>query len=136
MGVMEPDLKVLTLEEFRKIKYSSLPRPRPKVVFADIQPAWAQDRAVLDVYKSLLKRYEGHPKRLEYARRGSNYDFHLRRRLFSPRGMRILRKIYDEAQRRGVLLVSTKNRPDAYIIAEIIETFERTGRWKPSIQTS
>lgn len=126
MGGLEEGtgFKIMSMGDFRKLKYSTLD-PKPKVVFVNQRKALQPFDDTLKQYRDWMRRFSDKPPHVQKsnALRASRYDGSYRRKLFKyPESVALIRKLAEQSRKRLVLLVQTRDTPDAEIIVSIAKT--------------
>ena len=117
----------LSLPQFRALKYSTM-KPKPAAVFVHKRRAFKPPDSTMETFRDFMRRYTGFKRQVEYALRGSRFDGAYRHRLMNKaESLKALQKLHRLSKKRAVILVSTKQTPEAPIIMDIIHTM--SGIW-------
>ena len=120
---VETGFRTMSMSEFRRLRFSTL-TPKPKVVFINQRKLFRPPEDVLTRYHDWLRRLSDKPPHTQKAQalRGSSYDARYRQQLFKhPKSIALVRSLGEQSRKGLVLLVSTRDTPDAQIILSIIK---------------
>ena len=127
---MERGFKVVTFNEFRDMKVSTL-NPRPLVVFVNRRKAFTPPIDLIQRTEELKRRAKSDRFIDPYRRKTRGYEGEYRSMIVrSSRALGELREIAMESKRKPVLMVNEKGRPDAEILIAMANEFMMREVWK------